>query len=199
MSEHARSALWRQLRMVLLAVCVSLLAILILMWFRSYRVTDAWSYRHASAAGDGGTNVRVIGVWWARGSMALHRDEWLIFTHAPIPRRVVRWTRHPQSTAVNGLVHFKPKQLPLGFGYGSDTSGASSRAFILPAWLPVLVLALPVVWWGRRAYVRQRRDRLGLCARCGYDLRASKDACPECGAAIPAPSLPVGHDAATPR
>lgn len=194
-------AAWAQLRGVVLTFCVSLLVILVVMWLRSYRVSDAWTYRHTGAADDGAMKVRTFGVWWARGSMVMQYDAWQVFTHVRPGRHAVRWTRHPASTASEGLVHVKPKQLPLGFMYAGDTVGASSRAIAVPAWLPVLVLGLSVAWFGRRSYVRWRRNRLGLCPRCGYDLRASEGKCPECGEEIPAEVAwgENGAAAATPR
>ncbi|HEY2587266.1 MAG TPA: hypothetical protein VGI81_16085 [Tepidisphaeraceae bacterium] len=47
------------------------------------------------------------------------------------------------------------------------------------ALLPLLWLALDIKRRVRAA------DKSGLCSCCGYDLRASKDRCPECGTPIP--------------
>ena len=54
------------------------------------------------------------------------------------------------------------------------------RLFV-PLWMPsglfAVLLVLCLLPLGRR----RKRKKLGLCVKCGYDLRASKDQCPECG------------------
>jgi hypothetical protein len=57
-------------------------------------------------------------------------------------------------------------------------------AWIVPYWaLAAATGALPALWVPH-AVRRVYRRRKGRCVRCGYDLRASGDRCPECGAAI---------------
>jgi hypothetical protein len=49
----------------------------------------------------------------------------------------------------------------------------------LPYWAAVLLgLVLPL--WRTRIHFRPRRSR-HACHKCGYDLRATPDRCPECG------------------
>jgi hypothetical protein len=52
-------------------------------------------------------------------------------------------------------------------------------------WVVCIALAvLPALWLVRRHRARRARQA-ALCARCGYDLRASPERCPECGVSVP--------------
>ena len=51
-----------------------------------------------------------------------------------------------------------------------------------PHWVLAVLLSIPPLLWIRGLVRHWRWRRTGRCLHCGYDLRGSDGACPECGA-----------------
>lgn len=58
----------------------------------------------------------------------------------------------------------------------------SYAAARLPFWFVLTLAGIAALLPLRRALIRFRRKRKGLCPQCGYDLRMTPGRCPECGA-----------------
>lgn len=69
------------------------------------------------------------------------------------------------------------------------TVDLAMSASIHEAWLARLVLMLGILLmgfaflWTFRVETKRRQIARGVCPSCGYDLRATPERCPECGAA----------------
>ncbi len=54
----------------------------------------------------------------------------------------------------------------------------------IPFWIPVSLFSIILLPSLVQSYRRRKRKKLGLCLKCGYDLRGSTKRCPECNTPI---------------
>lgn len=144
-------------------------------WLRSYFVADIVS-RENDRYG--------VAVCSARGCV----DIICVGSHDPLPPHGPRVRvdfgyekGDPALAGCRGMTFTSGFYWPrIGIGYAYD-GWLQMRAVIVPHWLLASVfLVLPI--GSLRGARRQKPEH--ACTSCGYDLRASKDRCPECGAAI---------------
>jgi hypothetical protein len=75
-----------------------------------------------------------------------------------------------------GVTLFGPEEKPIG-----GTFTLEYDVLAVPYWAMLTLAAILPAAWLRGLLILQRRRATGCCERCGYDLRASPDRCPECG------------------
>jgi hypothetical protein len=166
-----------------LLMCVAILA----SWVRSYWVADEWYW---SDGADRPRRVYRMGHIYelvlVRGCIyVVHDTSWW---HE-------RQFRHVAFDNLDAaLPPFVARRSILGFEWVAYTgvpflSSVSMPPFLLyrivgiPHWFLAMCAATPLLLPLFRRRRLRRRLRQGLCAVCGYDLRANKERCPECGTA----------------
>jgi hypothetical protein len=156
----------------------------VVLWVRSYRMTEQINWRNAG----GWRAVRSV-----RGDVevALLLADW---SNYPWEFRAPRYERDAAGPPYNYLrlmggnwddVNFNWEWRSFAWHHKRNTRlGTLHAEGFVPFWSVAATTALPPLGWtALRIRSRRRRQRgVGLCPHCGYDLRATPDRCPECGA-----------------
>jgi len=168
----------------LAGVSLLLFAVAVWFWVASYGSQYRLVERRIRSA-------RVVGV--ARGEMGIgvesYRVEWKWMKEG------WEWIEDPPiDPGVWVRAYLEDGRSPVGgFFFGTHEFPLSTgRILVLPMPFVAAVfglLPLAEVLLIRRRRRRGRRLAAGLCVVCGYDLRATPEKCPECGA-VPQPARP---------
>jgi hypothetical protein len=179
---------------ITMIVLLLLSAATLLDWAFSFRRSDslAWSRWWPS-------NQQYNGVTYdlttGRGVIGLTINRMSAFPAASGARAASQW-RHRSGNAESFDLPLDTRWRRIGFGHidplqaqvrGVGGASVSFTIYWVPHWFVATVFALPPAIFlilSHPLRKRQRR-RAGQCVRCGYDLRASTNRCPECGTPIP--------------
>ena len=124
-----------------------------------------------------GVALAVWGVAVARGAPATTLLGWAVL--APVSVPVWLFVVTPLVMAYERTGRVSAEVLP----------GAPNAPVAAAGWVVYAGLFVAAYRWVHGRRVRAMRRALGLCPRCGYDLRATPGRCPECG------TPPAGKDA----
>jgi 4-amino-4-deoxy-L-arabinose transferase-like glycosyltransferase len=193
--KHPFRILRTSLAILSLLLCFAILVV----WIRSYFTADVF-HQYTTRDIQNRSYRPIVSVEIGKGGIGFTRILW----SAPIGSLTAGTPSEPLNHWKEAPIYpdfrdfrFRPNAAPfLGFKFKRfaaslpNGSTASIFAIILPLWslwLFFLMLALPELLY---RYRLSRGRKPGLCPHCGYDLRASPDACPECGQPKP---IPIGQ------
>jgi hypothetical protein len=164
----------------LLALCFLPGVAMLALWVRSYYITQG--YERITVHISGGRFIRhIYSVRSTAGTIYAGRSD-EVRRAQPEDRQQTDGEYYRLTAArAAGIIPFWKRRF--GFDTTQLPNGMRLYIFALPHPILAALLALPGALW-LRSHIRKRWCRLaGHCSRCGYDLRATPDRCPECGTA----------------
>ena len=187
--RHRLITFWPGVSLAAFVACCAL-------WALSYGTDVGVGRRVWSLGGSGTVAVTEAALASARGRVVLgtRSRQFAGGTPGGPARRSVQWFRG-RGWLYND-VRLRDWYGPGGFEFGFSSTGPGlgrdGWTLYVPYWfLLLLTAAMPGYRLSRaRSLRRQARRQLNLCRRCGYDLRATPDRCPECGTEAGASGAP---------
>jgi hypothetical protein len=161
----------RHLLNFLTGLSLLLCAATAVLWVRSHRVGSVFGY-YADLADDG---------WYRDVHACSHAGRLTLVTlHSKFDDQLRRGRFH----AWDDPHPAQPRHELFGFGcfhvQGREMGWTEIRA---PYWSIAILAGIAPLFTVVRSVRRKRGRPANLCPRCGYDLRATPDRCPECGRA----------------
>jgi hypothetical protein len=177
------------------AVSLVLCAATATLWVRSWIAWDGIAYTRQKRIGASGWSYEVYGLESGCGGVAVHHYEARSKQREEGSGAALYHLTEAGAVPVKRTTGWDFEWVlewgPLWFSGAPDDRIHGLWRAVIPYWLVTLATGIPVAralvgWaWNRH---RKRAGR-AVCASCGYDLRATPDRCPECGA-VPPPPLP---------
>src|SRR5688572_1827230 len=168
-------------RLFTLLSALSLLAFVavVVLWIRSYSVQDHfdWTGKRASAA-LGSLPGYLYLATSNTGSAHVGAEAGWHYARIPLDDELRAWAAEDAPRISGGGFRVRREQ-----STGRQGRTVWSTSVAVSYWAFALVTSVCPAWFAVRWLIDQRRRGLThLCPSCGYDLRASPDRCPECGA-----------------